>query len=172
MHEAIVAKADLMINAEQSFIEMHNHFKKQLQNLASIDDPTTRAKIDVAATTGTLCDQMRLLVMDYLKMQGQLRDSPQTQINIISIEKSNAEMEALKSAIVDILNDIDPSLLPRFFDLLKQRVEPIVESFRIKQENMLNTPSIGEEQATKAVRYRDNKTTCRTTVEGFGETSM
>lgn len=149
---AIEEKKTEMINADQTFLDLHMHMKSQIQKLASIDDEKTRAKIDVASAIGNLCDQMRLLTMDFLKLQGQLRETPQTQINIINIEKNNAEIDALKTTIVDIISEIDPSILPRFFQLLKERLDPVSKAYELRQLNMANEPSIDEGQATKAVQ--------------------
>lgn len=151
---AIAEKTALLIDADQTFIDMHAIIKRQITKLAAIEDPKTRAQIDVASAIGELCDQMRLVTMDFLKIQGKLRETPQTQINIVSIEKNNAEMEALKTCIVDIINEIDPSALPRFFDLLKQRVDPIIEAYNLKRQNILTTAeNIAEQDATKMVEH-------------------
>lgn len=152
MQQAIVQQTAMLIDAEQTFLDMHTSIANQIRILAGIDDPKTRAKVDIAATTGELCDRMRLVTMDYLKLQGQLKDAPQTQINIINIEKSNAEMEALKSAIVDIIKEIDPSILPKFFDLLKKRTEPIIQAYELKQQNALIDTSFSETEAANAVQ--------------------
>lgn len=151
LQEIIEEKAVSMMEADKNFLDMHEHIKKQITGLANIDDPKTRAKIDVAAAIGNLCDQWRLVTMDYLKIQGQLKDNPQTQINIIHIEQKNAEIDALKTTIVDIIQELDPSLVPKFYSLLAQRMQPIKEAFDFKRTSATD-PQMSEHQASKAVQ--------------------
>lgn len=151
--EIIDQKTNLMINADDTFLDMHAQLKDQIMKLASIDDPLTRSKIGIAEVIGQLVDQLRLVTMDFLKVQGRYQETPQTQINIINIEKNNAEMEALKSSIIDILGMIDPSLLPRFYDLLNQKVQTVNQTFELKKKNMSNAPQISEDEATVTVNH-------------------
>lgn len=150
MQVVIAEKAAMLIDADNTFFEMHSRINEQIRKLATIDDPKTRAKIDVAATIGTLCDQLRLVTTDFLKIQGKLRDTPQNQVININIEQNNAEMLALQTVIKDIINEIDPSALPRFFDLLKQRVDPLIQTFNLKRQNI--SISTNEQNASRAVQ--------------------
>lgn len=153
IHDSIEAKSTEMINAEKTFIDMHMYMKDQIIKLATIVDEKTMSKVAVAGTIGNLCDQLRLITMDFLKIQGELRDSPQTQINIVNIEKNNAEMDALKESIIGIMSEIDPSLIPRFFNLLRQKLNPIIQTFELKKQNVLtNDSSPQESQASKVVK--------------------
>lgn len=149
---AIADKAAMLIDTDTSFLDMHANLKSQIVKLAGIDDPTIREQIGIAETIGTLCDQMRLLTMDFLKVQGQLKESPQTQINIVTIEKNNAEIEAFKSAISEILNKLDPSLVPEFFSLLKEKTDPVTKTFEMKQQNLLRNDSLDENDARRVVK--------------------
>lgn len=154
---AVLAKAESVIDAEKTFNELHAQMKVQIAKLANIEDSNTRTQIAAATALGQLVDQTRLLTTDWLRVQGKLRDAPTTQINIINIERNNAQMDALKTVIGDIITEIDPSMLPRFFELLKTKVEPVMHAFELKERNAQFETTMTEAEASAAVNSLLNK---------------
>lgn len=156
VQQYIQEKASAMIDAKDNFVTMQDHLMRQIQILAEIEDPTTRNKIDIAATVGDLIDKWRLQTMDFLKAEGKLLDSPHTQINIVNIEQKNAEMTALKDTVVGIIQELDPSAVPKFYQMLKDRTKPIKESYENKQKMIMGgSNNLSEHSASQVVNKFD-----------------
>lgn len=150
--EVVAKKAGMMIDYDKTFLSLHDLLMNRLEKLDNLRTDNPNQGINQGIAIGELVDKVRLLTMDYLKARGKLQDGPQTQINIINIEQKNAEMDALKNAVIDTLNELDPSQVPTFLQKLQTKMNPVLQTFETKQRISGTVDPMSEQEAVSVLK--------------------